>query len=101
VDAIEKPGQEIQVGGPETFTHNEIAWIDFEILGKKPKITYIPNWVRVAILKIVRFFTGSKVYGPIEFFLTVMAMDMCAPEYGRMILSLPLLFGIEMYRLRS
>jgi nucleoside-diphosphate-sugar epimerase len=24
-----------------------------------------------------------EVYGPIEFFMTVMAMDMVAPEYGR------------------
>ena len=25
----------------------------------------------------------EKVYGPVEFFLTVMAMDMLAPEYGK------------------
>jgi hypothetical protein len=40
-------------------------------------------WVKDAILMTVRFFTGSKFYGPIEFFLTVMAMDMLAPEYGK------------------
>ncbi|MDM8536015.1 hypothetical protein QUF70_04610 [Desulfobacterales bacterium HSG17] len=49
----------------------------------QPKITHIPDWVRVAILKIVRVFTGSKIYGPVEFFLTVMAIDMLAPEYGK------------------
>jgi hypothetical protein len=32
---------------------------------------------------MVRLFSSSKVYGPIEFFMTVMAMDMVAPEYGR------------------
>ncbi len=83
VDAIDKPDKEIKVGGPETKTHNEIAAIAFEALGTKPKITHIPNWVRLAILKMVRLFSGSKVYGPIEFFMTVMAMDMVAPEYGR------------------
>jgi hypothetical protein len=32
---------------------------------------------------MVRIFTGSKVYGPIEFFLTGMAINMLAPEYGK------------------
>jgi uncharacterized protein YbjT (DUF2867 family) len=83
VDAIEKTNQEIKIGGPETFTHNEIATTAFEAIGVKPIITHIPDWVRAAILKMVRIFTGSKVYGPIEFFLTVMAIDMLAPEYGK------------------
>jgi uncharacterized protein YbjT (DUF2867 family) len=83
VDAIDKSDKEIKVGGPETLTHNEIAAKAFETLGVKPKITHIPNSFRVAVLKMVRLFSGSKVYGPIEFFMTVMAMDMVAPEYGR------------------
>jgi hypothetical protein len=36
---------------------------------------------------MIRLFSSSKVYGPIEFFMTVMAMDMVAPEYGRHTLS--------------
>ena len=83
VDAIEKSDQEIKVGGPETLTHNEIAMAAFEVLGIKPKITCIPDWLRVVILKMVRVFTGSKVYGPIEFFMTVMSMNMVAPEFGK------------------
>jgi uncharacterized protein YbjT (DUF2867 family) len=83
VDAIEKSDKEIEVGGPQTLTQNEIAITAFKILNKKPKITYIPNWIRIIILKMIKVFTGSKVYGPIEFFLTVMAIDMIAPEYGK------------------
>lgn len=83
IEAIDKPDKEVEIGGPETLTQNEIASICFEILGKKPKISHIPDWLRVVILKLVRLFTGSKVYGPIEFFMTVMAMDMLAPEYGK------------------
>ncbi|MEW8682902.1 MAG: SDR family oxidoreductase [Candidatus Thiodiazotropha endolucinida] len=83
VDAIDEPDQEIKVGGPETLTHNEIATLAFKSLGIKPKTTHIPNWVQVAVLNMVRKFSGSKTYGPIEFFMTVMAMDMVAPEYGR------------------
>lgn len=83
VDAIEESDQEIKVGGPEILTHNEIAMTAFDVLDREPKITYIPDWIGTAILKMVRIITGSEVYGPIEFFLTVMAMDMTAPEYGK------------------
>jgi len=83
VDAIEKSDREIEVGGPEILTQNEIAAIAFDVLGNKPKITHIPDWVRVVTLRTTRLLTGSKIYGPIEFFLTVMAIDMLAPEYGK------------------
>ena len=39
--------------------------------------------MRLFILRLMRLFTGSKIYGPVEFFMTVMAMDMLAPEYGK------------------
>jgi uncharacterized protein YbjT (DUF2867 family) len=83
VDAIEKSDEEIEAGGPEILTQNEIAMTAFDVLGNKPKITYIPDRVRVVILKAVRIFTGSRIYGPIEFFLTVMGIDMIASEYGK------------------
>lgn len=83
VEAIDKTDQEVEIGGPETFTQHEIASIAFEVLGTKPKITHIPEWVRSASLKLARLLTGIKVYGPIEFFMTVMAMDMLAPEKGK------------------
>ncbi len=83
VDAIDKPDKEVEIGGPETLTQNDIALIAFDILGYKPKITHIPDWVRVTILKLVRLLTGSRVYGPVEFFMTVTSMNMLAPEYGK------------------
>jgi len=82
VDAIDNPEKEIEIGGPETLTQNEIASMAFDALDKKSKITYIPNWLRIIILKLVKLFTRSKFYGPVEFFMTVMATDMLAPEYG-------------------
>jgi uncharacterized protein YbjT (DUF2867 family) len=83
VDAIDRDEKEIEIGGPETLTQNEIASIAFDILGNKPKITHIPDWVRITILKMVKLLTGRKFYGPVEFFMTVLAIDMLAPEYGR------------------
>lgn len=82
VGAIESSAQEIKVGGPDVLTYNEIAEIAFEVIGQTPRITYIPDWVRQLILKILRTFTYSKFYGPIEFFMTVTAIDMIAPKHG-------------------
>ena len=82
IDAIDGLDHEIRVGGPETLSYNQIADIAFEVAGTEPKVTRIPNWVRTTILKLIRIFTSSKFYGPIEFFLTVTAIDMIAPEYG-------------------
>jgi uncharacterized protein YbjT (DUF2867 family) len=83
VDAIASSAKEVEAGGPETLTQNEIASIAFAVLGKKTKITHIPDWLRVTVVNLIRLFTGSKVYGPVEFFMTVMAMDMLSPEYGK------------------
>lgn len=83
VDAIDTTDRELEIGGPETLTHHEIASIAFEVAGNKPKITFIPEWLRVATLSVLRLATKSTVYGPVEFFMTVMAMDMVAPEYGK------------------
>ena len=82
IAAIDGTEQVISAGGPETLTYNKIAGIAFEVAGKESKITLIPDWVRTIILRLIRSFTSSKFYGPIEFFLTVTAIDMIAPEYG-------------------
>jgi uncharacterized protein YbjT (DUF2867 family) len=82
IRAIDGTALEITAGGPETLTYNQIAAIAFEVAGTTPKITRIPDWVRKIIIKLIRFLSSSKYYGPIEFFLTVTAIDMTAPEYG-------------------
>ena len=79
---VETGVNEIKIGGPETLTQNQIAEIAFKVLGKKIKTTHMPDCIRKSILSLVRTFMSSKIYGPIEFFLTVIAMDMVAPEYG-------------------
>ncbi len=82
VNAIYKLEKTIEIGGPEIFTHKDIARMAFQILDKKPKFKYMPDGIRKLILWFTRAFTSSKTYGPIEFFMTVLAMDMIAPTYG-------------------
>ena len=83
VNEIDSREKEINVGGPDVYTHSEILTIAFESVSKKVKISRIPIWMRNIALRILRTITTSRIYGPIEFFMTVLAMDMIAPEYGK------------------
>jgi uncharacterized protein YbjT (DUF2867 family) len=82
VNAIQADEKTIEVGGPEVFTHNEMVELAFHTIGKPVKISYMPEWIRKTILWSARSFSSSKKYGPMEFFFTVLSMDMVAPKYG-------------------
>lgn len=83
VNAIESNVKEINAGGPELFSQNEIAELALKAHSKKIKIVHLPDRIRKLTLRILRTFTSSKYYGPFEFFLTTMAIDMAAPMYGK------------------
>ena len=74
--------RQINVGGPDILTHNQILEIAFDVYNKNSKISRIPIWVANFLKKIFRIFTPVKIYGPIEFFMTVLAADLVAPAYG-------------------
>lgn len=81
VDAVETSNSEISVGGPDVFTYKELAELAFSVLGKKPKITYIP----VPIIKILvnLIYPFSKHYYTLaKFFLTATQNDFVAPQTG-------------------
>jgi uncharacterized protein YbjT (DUF2867 family) len=82
-DAVTSNEQEVHVGGPDILTQTEILELAFQALGSKSKIIHIPLWFRNVILSLIRTFTSQKIYGPVEFFLTVMAMDMVGTPYGK------------------
>ncbi len=82
VENLQLKNSELDIGGPEVLSQNEIASQAFEALGKEKKITYIPPWLKSLVLKLIRAVTSVKTYGPIEFFMTVLVMDMVAPTYG-------------------
>lgn len=83
VDMIKSEKTEVNIGGPDILTQNRIAKLAFNALSKKQKIIHLPDWIRKLTLFVTRTFCSSKTYGPIEFFLTTMAMDMIAPQYGK------------------
>ncbi len=82
VNAINQDKKEINIGGPDLLSQNEIAVLALKAYGKKIKIIHLPDWIRQFALWSVRTFTSSKTYGSIEFFMTTMVMDMTAPLFG-------------------
>ena len=82
VDKISSKENEIIVGGPDMLSQNELATLALNVLGKKPGIVHLPDWIRKFTIWSVRTFTSSKTYGPIEFFLTLIAFDNVAERFG-------------------
>ncbi len=83
VNAITSEEKEINIGGPEVFSQNEIAVLALKACSKKVKIVHLPDWIRRFTIWVLRTFTSSKTYGPFEFFLTTMKMEMVSPQYGK------------------
>ena len=77
---------EVDIGGPETFSHDEIAKLAFRILNKQPKIVHIPLWIMKVILGTVRPF-NKHTYEMLRFFSIVMTNDFIAPHAGTHVLS--------------
>lgn len=74
--------KEETVGGVDIFTQNELAELALKAWHKPIKISHLPDWTRRFTIWFLRTFTSSKTYGPIEFFLTAMAHDNIANQYG-------------------
>jgi uncharacterized protein YbjT (DUF2867 family) len=74
--------KEETVGGIDILTQNELAELALKAWQKPLKISHLPDWTRRFTIWMLRTFISSKTYGPIEFFLTAMAFDNIANQYG-------------------
>ena len=80
-DAIEGADGEIEVGGPETMTWEEVAAVAFDAAGKRARVTRIPEWLMWSAVRLVRLF--SRHQGELlAFFTTMAATDVVAPPTG-------------------
>lgn len=81
-ETIEAGREWLDVGGPETFSHADIAELAFEVLGRPARITRLPDSLRRLSLRVLPWLAPRRIHGPAQFFLTAMAMDMIAPRRG-------------------
>lgn len=83
VRALEWDRKELEIGGPDLYTQNDIARLALRACNKPGKIVHLPDWIRKLALCMVSGFSKSTKSGAAEFFLTAMGMDMIAPHFGR------------------
>lgn len=81
-DAIAEERDWLNVGGPETFTHAELAALAFNAVGRPVKITRLPDSLRKAALRLLPWLTPRRIHGPAQFFLTALGIDMVGEPRG-------------------
>lgn len=82
VAAMSSPEREIPIGGPETFTHNQIMELAFAATGKPPRILHIPRWITASMVALLRWTTSVRTYGPVEFLSNALVRELVAPPFG-------------------
>jgi uncharacterized protein YbjT (DUF2867 family) len=83
VDALTADAVEVELGGPDRLSHQQIAEEAFHALGTPPRTRHIPTWLLTASLAVMRRVTPLRVHGVIEFPLTVLTHDVVSPTTGR------------------
>ena len=81
-DALDGAASEIELGGPDLLTHEQIAQDAFSAWGAPARITHIPAWILTSILALMRLLTPLRLHGVIEFPLTVLTHDVISPTAG-------------------
>jgi uncharacterized protein YbjT (DUF2867 family) len=81
-DAITGQEQEIPVGGPETYSVNEIAELAFSTLGKRAKITRIPPLLAKLTATMIRPY-NKQMSDLAEFFIAAGRNEGVAPATGK------------------
>jgi uncharacterized protein YbjT (DUF2867 family) len=81
VDAMEGDEGEIDVGGPQTMTWDEIAALAFEVLEKPAKISHVPSWSMWTVVRLIKLFNRHQG-DLLAFFTTMATTDVVAPAAG-------------------
>ncbi len=81
-DAIAQDRVWLDVGGPDVFSHKEIAELAFACTGTQSRLTYLPDALRRIALWLLPWVTPRRIHGPAQFFLTAMALNMVGNPHG-------------------
>jgi uncharacterized protein YbjT (DUF2867 family) len=81
-EAVEAGAEWCDLGGPDIFTQKELAELAFASLGKSPRITHVPNFIRRIALRLLPLVTPRRISGPARFFLSALGRDMVGAQHG-------------------
>jgi uncharacterized protein YbjT (DUF2867 family)/mRNA-degrading endonuclease RelE of RelBE toxin-antitoxin system len=81
VQATESGSRQIEVGGPEIFSYQQIARLAAQVVGRPVRITHLPPGLLRTAASPLRMIAPAR-HGPLQFFLAVMTHDLVAPGSG-------------------
>ncbi|MBB5517162.1 uncharacterized protein YbjT (DUF2867 family) [Rubricella aquisinus] len=81
-DAVDRKEARLDVGGPDVFTHRDLANLSFDVLGTPNRVTFLPDLFRRIALRLLPRFAPLHVAGPAQFFLTAFGMHMAGRPVG-------------------
>lgn len=73
--------REIAVGGPDAYTHRELASLAFRTIGQPTRIIRLPVRAMKLALTLIRPF-NKRLHGILSFFAASMTLDFVAPASG-------------------
>jgi uncharacterized protein YbjT (DUF2867 family) len=82
-DALCTREPEIEIGGPDVLSQDEIAALAFDAIGQPPRLLHLPGALGSGIGWLAQRLLPVRMHGPLAFFLAVMSRDMLAPRYGK------------------
>ncbi|NTW54986.1 MAG: SDR family oxidoreductase [Chlorobaculum sp.] len=81
VDAAEGEAREIDAGGPEIFTYQQVAKMAADVVNKQPFNISLPVWLADGIAAVTGFI-NRDIHDIALFATTVSKNDTVAPQYG-------------------
>ncbi|WP_100714665.1 SDR family oxidoreductase [Leptospira perolatii] len=81
VEALEGDLKEINIGGPDIFTRDEITELALRTCGKKKKPLHIPVFLNRILIQLIRPF-NQRVFQFMQFGNIVHTLDIIGPQYG-------------------
>jgi uncharacterized protein YbjT (DUF2867 family) len=81
VDAIEGIANDVEVGGPETFTYQEVADMAADVVKKRPIRISLPLWLADGVAAVTGLI-NRDIHDIALFATTVSRNDTVAPPYG-------------------
>jgi uncharacterized protein YbjT (DUF2867 family) len=82
VETLGDQNVELDVGGPQIFSYQDIAALAFQTIGKPAKFSFLPSWLSVFAVKATKL--CNKHHGALlDFFTSAMTNDLVAPLTGK------------------
>lgn len=82
VKAFQNNVQEVDAGGQEVLSYQQIGEMAFDVLGSKPRFMKIPVWLTKALVALIKPFNRQQA-DLFKFFITAANNTEIAPKYGK------------------